>query len=148
MYKASKKTSDIAAIVKGVILIAVAAIAAVIIFTGKVNVTFYDVGLSVSATLTSDSAIGYYDIEEVKLVDDYDQGARTFGIGSPSLNAGNFSSSTYGAYKLYAYASNSSAIVMKTKDGYVVFNGKDKEQTVALYSELLKMIDAYNASQQ
>ena len=111
------------------------------LFSGKSTVTFYDDHLVASTVLGGSSTVYYSDILEAKLVSNLDTGRRTFGFGSFTVAGGSFENDRFGAYKLYSYTGCDSYVVLDTVSGVIVFNGKTKEETKALYDALQEAMD-------
>lgn len=78
------------------------------------------------------------DIEEVKIIDDLPNGARTNGAETSKYSLGNFSLMNYGRSKMYVYKENPPYIVVKLDDIYVFLNGKTRDVTEEYYNTLLE----------
>lgn len=127
------KTSTIASIV---ITIIVCAAVLVMLFTGDVTIKVKDQSLIADASFTSSTTVQFQDIEEIEYVSDITLGKRTNGVGSAKLQAGHFRNDLYGDYMLYSYFDCHDYIVIKTKQGFVVINAKNTQDTKQLYSNL------------
>lgn len=113
----------------------------VMMFAGDIKVEFHDNDMECSGFLTGSSSIAYDDVESVSLEKDLDIGKRTAGVGSLSINAGNFKNEKFGPYKLYSYTSCDTYVVIDTEKKTIVVNDKDEASTTALYQTLLKHVE-------
>ncbi|MFQ6860802.1 MAG: DUF3784 domain-containing protein [Beduini sp.] len=131
--KPKSKTSAIASIV---ITTIVCAAVLIMLFTGDITIKVKDQSLIADASFTSSTTVEFQDIEEIDYVSDIPLGKRTNGVGSAKLQAGHFRNDLYGDYMLYSYADCHDYIVLKTKQGFVVINAKNTQDTKQLYSNL------------
>lgn len=123
--------------------IIVCAFALLFLFTGKFEVTFGETALTIDAVYWDDMKIAYADISDVEYREQDDpnaSGNRTFGYGSFTLLMGQFKNSEFGMYTRYSYTSCDACVVISMNDDIVIINGKDTEQTKAIYDELCKQV--------
>lgn len=122
----------------GLFTIVVCLFVGIMLFTGHVNVEFYNQYFSVGADswVTKTIKINYEDVQNIEYVSKIELGKRAFGVGSVVLNAGHFRNKAYGDYYLYAYTSSKEYIVLYTESGIVVFNDKDEVKTKILYQQV------------
>ena len=108
---------------------------------GDVKASFGEDGITVSGTLSGSEEVLYGDIESVELRSGIDYGSRDFGFGGKKFLGGTFSNNEFGSYKLYVYAGNKDAVVVKYSGGQVLcFNLKTEEETEDAYKGLLSKI--------
>lgn len=136
-----KKKNDISNFIGVVLTCVVLLIVGIVMFVGDINVEFYENDMECSGFLTASTSISYDEIESVSLEKDLDLGTRTFGVGSFSINAGNFSNEAFGDYKLYSYTSCKTYVVINIGDKIIVINDKNDRDTTNLYHTLLKYVE-------
>ena len=120
--------------VTGIIAIAVAII---LCFTGNVSAVAEAEGIRIDSTFYGEHFIEYTDVEDIKLVEDFDFGSRQFGFGSPHMLLGSFRNDELGNYTLYAYTRQDTCVVITLKSGgTVVFSLKSAEETASLYNSI------------
>ena len=128
----SKKKSKVGIVFTiGIIILAI-----VILLTGSINVKYNENDFTVSASFWKSSTYKYEEIEEIKLLDSYDKGSRTVGVGSLRLNVGAFRSDDFGNYTLYSYSVSESGIYLKINGNTVVISCENNESTKEVYEEL------------
>lgn len=115
-------------------------LAAVIMFTGNINVDLGEDSFKVKATYYSSLTVDYTEITDVALRDDVDFGKRTHGFGSARLLIGGFENGEFGSYTLYAYTSAKECIVIKAGEKTLVIAGKSKLETEEIYRLLLQKL--------
>lgn len=128
----SKKKSKVGIVFTiGIIILAI-----VILLTGSINVKYNENDFTVSASFWKSSTYKYEEIEEIKLLDSYDKGSRTVGVGSLRLNVGAFRSDDFGNYTLYSYSGSESGVYLKINGNTVVISCENNESTKEVYKEL------------
>ncbi|MFQ9922372.1 MAG: DUF3784 domain-containing protein [Beduini sp.] len=132
----SKQNSKASTIASIVITAIVCAAVLIMLFTGSITIKVNDQSLIADASFTSSTTVQFQDIEEIDYVSNIPLGKRTNGVGSAKLQAGHFRNDLYGDYMLYSYADCHDYIVLKTKQGFVVINAKNIQDTKQLYSNL------------
>ena len=128
-----KKSSKIGAIV-GIVIVALAAI---FLVSGKFEVMFDETSFTIEAAYWDDATDNYEDIEEIEYREQVDRGSRTLGYGTPWLVIGQCENSEFGKYTGYMHTSCDDYVVLKGDGKLLVVNGKDEEDTKAIYEELL-----------
>lgn len=104
---------------------------------GNVSFELSDSSLSIHTAFWKDHTVGFEEIEQVSLRNDFEPGSRENGFGSARLNLGDFNNHEFGDYLLYAYAKCSCFVVLKLKDDSVIVLGdKDPASTTSLYEKL------------
>lgn len=79
------------------------------------------------------------DVVSISLINNIPDGIHTNGIGTDEYSRGNFDLDKYGQGKLYVFNNCPPYIYIKLKDGYIIYNYKDKNKTLTLYNKLLKL---------
>lgn len=119
------------------------AFAAIILFTGKFEITFGETSFTIDAAYWDDVTINYADIDDIEYREQDDPNAsvsRMFGYGSFHLLMGGFENEEFGTYTRYSYPACDSCVVLTIDKKTLVINGKDEDQTKAIYNELIKKI--------
>jgi len=128
-----------ARILAWVLVIVCLTFAAVVGFTGNIEVSFREGSFYVDATYYRDLNVSYDEIDSVVLESE-DAGQRTNGFGSPRLSLGHFENEAYGAYFRYCYTKNPLTVVITSGEHILVLNGKTAEETHALYESILEKL--------
>ena len=138
-----EQTGQSPAVVRGTLLFVAIVFVFVgfLLFTGNVEVTFTDTAMEVKISYWPDGEISYDSIEEVSFREDFSVGRRTNGLGSFRLEGGNFKNDELGSYTLYSYVDCKAYILLETEEGTVVINQRTREETQALYDEILTRIE-------
>ena len=95
--KAERISAIIAVVFGGTILIA----AAVLMFTGDIEVQCKDTAFQIHATYWTDLELNYAAVDSIEYRTNLDAGVRTNGFGSVRLSLGNFQNDEFGSYTLY-----------------------------------------------
>ncbi len=109
---------------------------AVLLFTGNIRVEFADDAFTIRASYWNDLTVAYDEIDSVELRENGVSGYRSFGFGSARLGMGTFENEEFGSYTRYTYVGSSPCLVIKTDGETLVLNGKDEEETLAIYERL------------
>ena len=117
--------------------IVIVALAAIFLVSGKFEVMFDETSFTIEAAYWDDATVNYEDIEEIEYREQIDRGSRTFGYGTPWLVIGQCENSEIGKYTGYMHTSCDDYVVIKVDGKLLVVNGKDEEDTKAIYEELL-----------
>lgn len=136
------KSQSLAAKASGLLTAVILAAAAVLLFTGRIQVTYGDTSFTIQSSYWKNLTIGYDEIEAMELRSQDDPGSRTFGFGSPRLEMGAFQNSEFGTYTRYAYTGCQSCIVLTVDGQTIVLSGPDEEATREIYQELMARRDA------
>lgn len=134
--KTHKKASLISAIIATAVLIS----AAVFMFTGNINIKFFNNTFKIEATYFEDLEVSYDKIDSVEYSENFDIGVRTYGFGSARLSMGNFKNNDIGEYTLYAYTSVKEKVLIKSNGKTLVINGKTTDDTKKIYEEMNRKI--------
>ena len=137
--RVSKKGKAIKAsrIVAPVLILAVVCI---ILVTGNITTHYGEDRLEIKMTYYNDASIAYSEIEAVEYREDFAKGARSMGYGSPRLSMGAFRNEEFGNYTLYAYTQCDAAVVLTVDGKRVVINGRNAEETMAIYEALTERV--------
>ena len=136
------KTSKNAGILTVILVAAVLIFAGVMMFTGDIRVSYNDDSFTIEATYYNDLTINYSDIESITFDDDFNVGLRVYGFNSAKFDLGNYKNEEFGSYTIYAYKQCDACVVLKTDGKALALNGTDKEQTLAIYNEILARWEA------
>ncbi|MBE6557568.1 MAG: DUF1648 domain-containing protein [Ruminococcaceae bacterium] len=125
-----------------VLVTAILAFAAVIVFTGEVTVTYGDTAFTVDATYSQELTVNYADISVVEYREEGVDGHRVSGVGSPKLLVGWFKNQELGNHTRYTSGDMDVACVVVTlEDGSVlVLGGQDNEASEEIYDELITRV--------
>ena len=135
--KKFKKYYIISGIIVGVILVAVG----FIMFTGDVEITYNDDGITIDSMYYKAVEIKYKDIGGTYFVDEYIGGSKVNGFNSAKLMLGIYENDTYGKYQRFTYTGNNGFVVIETMDEkYIILGAKDYEATRKLFDELTEHI--------
>ena len=110
--------------------------AAVLMFTGNIEVTFTETDIHITASYMDDLTISYEEVESVEYRDTFDVGVREMGFGSPRLSMGTFKNEEFGRYTIYAYTQGEGAVVLKQGNKVIVIVAKTAEETRAIYNAI------------
>ncbi|MBE6955013.1 MAG: DUF1648 domain-containing protein [Ruminococcaceae bacterium] len=128
-----------ARILAWVLVVVCLTFAAVVSFTGNIEVSFREDCFYVDASYYRGLTVGYEEIDSVVLESE-DAGQRTNGFGSPRLSLGHFENEAYGAYLRYCYTQNPLTIVITSGDNTLALNAKNADETHALYEAILEQL--------
>lgn len=134
--RAQKLVVRISAIVVPVIIVG----AALITFTGNIEVQCDDSSFTINATYWTDLKVDYSEVDTIEYRKALDVGARTYGFGSVRLSMGIFQNDEFGSYTLYAYTGAPEFIVLKSGTKTLAIGMSDAEDTRAIYDKLLEKI--------
>ena len=132
--KNDKKTSGVAIASSVIVLI----IVAIIMFTGKLNFTFEQEKLVISANFGGGMEIDYSEIESIDYREAKVDGMRINGFASAKLLYGWFKNDEFGNYIRYTYADSDTCIVLIVDGEEIVIADVDTESTRAMYERLLE----------
>ena len=114
--------------------------AAVLMFTGDVNVTYGEDSFRVSATYSGSLTVPYEAVDSLEYRETFSAGHRQMGFGSARLSVGTFKNEEFGSYTLYAYTGDFGCVVVKQGENVLVIAGQTREETRAIYDTLLAKI--------
>ena len=110
---------------------------AVIMFTGKIEMTLGEDALVIEASFVQDMTIAYEDIDAVEYREDGVDGQRLVGYASARLLLGTFQNEEFGSYTRYTYTGDAPCIVLSVDGKTVVVSTGDADTTKAMYDRLL-----------
>ena len=137
-FVAEKKKGNI--VTSAILLPVILVLVCVMLFTGNVTTHYGEDRLEIKATYHSDAAIAYSEIEDIEYREEFAKGSRMMGYGSPRLSLGAFNNSEFENYTLYSYTNCDAAVVLTVRGKKIVVNGKNPEETKAIYEELTERI--------
>ncbi len=121
----------------GILALVLVLIFALTMFTGEINYEFKNDSLNINASYHKSLEIKYSDIDSIEFRVNSDIGKSDGAFVSNKLLLGNFKSERYGEYIRYSYKSNSSSIIIKSKNKTIILNDKTDSGTKELYNEIL-----------
>lgn len=119
--------------------------AAVLMFTGDVDISYGEDSFRVSATYSGSLTVPYEAVESLEYRETFSAGHRQMGFGSARLFVGTFQNEEFGSYTLYGYAGDHGCVVVKQGENVLVIVGANTEETKAIYDRLAEKI-AQNSS--
>ena len=117
-------------------VILILAIVAVILFTGKVEVSFQEASFTVDATYHEALTVDYSAVDALEYREGNVPGTRVGGFGSARLLLGYFENEEFGTYTRYTYTNPDSCIVIHVGEKILVISGSDAAETQALFDAL------------
>ena len=124
-----------AALVIGIVVLAFAAI---FLSIGKFEVEYHEASFTIETNCWENATVSYADIDHIEYQEHIAAGTRTFGYGTPFIAMGECKNSEFGSHTRYIYKSCDAGVILTVNDKILVINGKDQEQTKAIYDELKK----------
>lgn len=136
--RTEKKLTGNSRLEKGTLIfcLLVAAVVAVLLFTGNISYEYGENSLRIKASYWADQEIPYDAVSHISYTDEKVEGTRVGGFGSFRLQMGNFKNKEYGNYKRYTYTHCDAAVILDTDETIFVISGESQEDTQALYREL------------
>ncbi len=117
-------------------VILILAVVAVILFTGKVEVSFQDTSFTVDATYHEELTVDYAAVDSLQYREGNVPGTRVGGFGSARLLLGFFENEEFGTYTRYTYTNPDSCIVIQVGEKILVISGYDAAETEAIFDTL------------
>ena len=117
-------------------VILILAIVAVILFTGKVEVSFQEASFTVDATYHEPLTVDYSAVDALEYREGNVPGTRVGGFGSARLLLGYFENEEFGTYTRYTYTNPDSCIVIHVGEKILVISGSDAAETQAIFDAL------------
>ena len=121
-----------------ILVIAILAGTAVVMFTGDITYTCGADSLQIEASYHEDLSVSYGQMDAIELREDFDIGVRAMGFGSARLSMGNFHNDEFEAYTLYAYNACNSMILIRSGEKVLAMNCQTAQETEELYKTLLQ----------
>lgn len=134
----TQKMTKVASVV---LVLAVLATVAMVMFTGDIFYTCGDTALRVENSYVNGLELPYDEIDELQLRESFDIGTRAMGFGSPRLSMGAFKNEEFEAYTLYSYGSCDSMILIRSGNKWLAINCQTEEETEVLYNTLLSKVN-------
>ena len=113
----------------------------IVLFRGDIEYRFFTNYLVVDPSVYSDNILFYDAIEEIEYREGNVPGLRVGGYGSFRLLLGFFENEEFGTYTRYTYYKPESCVVIHLKNSVWVLSAETKEETEALYQQLLAKIN-------
>ena len=107
-----------------------------ILFTGKVEVSFQDTSFTVDATYHEELTVDYAAVDSLQYREGNVPGTRVGGFGSARLLLGYFENEEFGTYTRYTYTNPDSCIVIQVGEKILVISGSDAAETEAIFDTL------------
>lgn len=112
----------------------------VLMFTGNITPHYGEDNVEIEMTYHSNTAIAYDGIEAIEYREDFAAGIRVMGFGSPRLSMGAYKNEEFGNYTRYTYTQCDAVVVLTVKGEKIAINGKNAEETRAIYKSLTERI--------
>ena len=136
------KANKTAGLITVILVAAVLIFAGTLMFTGDMSVSYNNNSFTIEATYYDDLTVNYADVESITFDEDFNVGMRVYGFNSAKFNLGNYKSEEFGNYTIYAYTQCDACVIIKVNGKTVALNGSNKEETLAIYSELIARWEA------
>ena len=127
-----KKIGIASTVIIGILIV----ILCLVMFTGRIDVDYYDDGFAIDFTYGNRTQIRYGDIDSVELIDEFDKGVRLVGFSSAKFSVGTFQNDKLGSYTLYAYTDAEQILLIRV-DGEVLCIGLSGDDTAELYERIV-----------
>ena len=135
--KTQRITAGISLVIVAIILIG----AAILMFTGNIEVKYKAASFKINATYWTDIEVDYSEINNIEYRNNLDVGARTSGFGSARLLMGIFQNEEFGSYTLYAYVGAKEYVVLTSGEKTLVIEMSEAKKTQAIYDTISSKID-------
>ena len=136
----NKKSDKVAIWITAIMVPLILTGAAVLMFTGNIQITFADTDFKIVASYMDDLTVSYEEVETVEYRESFDVGHREMGFGSPRLSTGTFKNDEFGRYTLYAYTRGQGAVILRKDDSVLVIVAKTGSETKAIYDAIASKI--------
>lgn len=135
-----QKGSKVAKVVVPLLLAGVA----ILMFSGKVEVSYQEDYFTVKGTYHGGTTVFYDVVDSVELREGNVPGIRAWGFASGRLLLGTFENEEFGYYTRYTYTNPEACVVVTSGDNILVVSGKTAEETQAIYQNLLVLTEESN----
>lgn len=108
-----------------------------VLFAGNIDYHFREDYLLIDTNMYTDHVVYYDAIEDVEFREENVGGLRVGGYGSFRLLMGYFKNEEFGTHIRYTYYKPESCIIVTLKGQTLVLSGENREETQAIYQELL-----------
>ena len=123
-----------------VLVAAILAGVAFLMFTGDIEYTVTDTTLVIEADFHADSTVPYEKIDSVEYRDTAPTGIREWGFASARLMLGWFDNDEFGSHTRYSYVGTDAHIVITSGEDVLILNADTEEETRMLYEQLLEVL--------
>ena len=120
-----------------VILVLILAGVLVLLFTGKIQISYQEDYFTVKGTYYSGTTVFYDVVDSVEYREGNVPGLRTMGWGSARLLLGTFENEEFGYYTRYTYVRPEACVVVTSGESVLVISGKNLTETRSIYDNLL-----------
>ena len=112
-------------------LVVILGLVAVLLFTGNIDVIYYEDHFVVEASFHQDAVVYYDEITSVEYrsIEPFDGGSREWGVGSARLLLGLFRNEEFGLYTRYTYTNAKSYAIIYCGEDVLVLTGEDSDET-------------------
>ena len=121
----------------GIFLILFSSFLLYVLFCGDISYTYREDYLLIDSNMYTDYVLQYDAIDSVEFLEDNVPGLRVGGYGSFQLLMGYFENQEFGTYIRYTYYQPEACVVVTTGEKKVVLSGETRDETEALYRNLL-----------
>lgn len=128
-------------IISGIIVAVILLVIGFIMFSGSIEITYTDDGITVDSSYADPLSIKYSDMTAVWYSEEYIEGKKVLGFNSAKLLVGIFNNEALENYNRYTYTGNNAFVVIETTDAegeehYTVLGGKSFAETAEIYKKL------------
>ena len=123
----------------GIFLVVFTVFLLFVLFYGDITYSFREDYLFVDTNMYSDYIVYYDTIDHVELREGNVEGLRVGGYGSFRLLMGYFENDEFGTYTRYTYYKPEACVVLTKGEKKIVLSGETREETEALYLDLLDL---------
>lgn len=116
-----------------IVILLIAVLLLVVMFTGKLEVEMRDDALAIDASFWKYVEISYEDIDAAELRDDCGSAQKVNGFNSARLHLGAFKSDELGLHTRYMYTKADTYLVLTVGERYVVIAMETEEETREIY---------------
>ncbi len=138
--KEVRKNNRVGVIITAIAVPLILVFAAVLMFTGDVDVELGEESFEVKSVYWDDIEVAYHDIDSIEYRESCD-GTRVYGFGSARLLLGVFENDEFGKYTRCTYTGKKPCIVLSAGGDVLVIGLERAEETNALYNELCEKIN-------
>lgn len=120
-----------------ILVLAILAGTAVVMFTGNITYSVAEDALQIQADFQGSLTVSYEQIDAIEWREEFDIGVRSMGFGSARLSMGDFRNDEFEMYTLYSYNCCDAMILIRSGEKVLAINCQTAEETAALYQTLL-----------
>ena len=130
------KGSKSAKIIAVVAIAAIAVALAIVMFTGKLEVTLGEESIDIDASIWSDVSIDYDEIEDIEYREERIGGYKVNGFNSAKLWLGMFQNDELGVHTRYTYRKAEASVILTVDGQYVVIAMESEAETKEIYEKV------------